>query len=82
MNSSHDVEGAGQYLVALMPRSKNVHYFKCISLTVWIATLNFPGPWITCGGYLATICVTMTPRSRSKVKKRIFAMVYHQLHSI
>ena len=41
---------------------------------------DFPGPWVTCcGGYSATFCVTMTPRS--KVKKRIFAMVYHRRQS-
>ena len=43
---SHNVEGAGQYLVCylwgLMPRSRNVFSFKCISLTVWCSHFKLP----------------------------------------
>ena len=47
-----------------------------------IAKSTFQGPWVTsCEGYPATFCVTMAPRLRSKVKKRVFGMVYRRLHS-
>ena len=63
-------------------RSKKVFLLNASPEPFDEATSNFPGQLVTlCGGFSVTFCVAMTQRSRSKVKKREFAMVYHRLYS-
>ena len=68
-------EGDGQYFVTLMPssRSNNVFSFKCISYS----NLKL----CRCRSHGAPFHVNFTLRSRSKVQRQIFAMVYHGLQS-